>query len=131
MDQKKTFRQKCLVRSLAAVVLYNTLHRWIELLMLPKCVLCAPPNTKQANSAGVAAFSLDRIARWDAGERQSLWADVPKYRSTPGANTKEARMTRAKALAREGLDSKACAALECRQSACTAPGATVVWEDAR
>ena len=92
-------------------VTHNSISTWSELLMLPKCVLCVPPNASKANDKSTAAFILDRIARWEAGERLSLWSDLPSCKPHRSSTTKEARISRATTLAREGLDSKACAAL--------------------
>ena len=75
--------------------------------MLPKCTLTPPPlRGGQATQRTAAAYTLDRLVRWEAGERTSLWADLP----TP-TNTDAAKLRRAEALCREGLDGKACAAL--------------------
>ena len=81
------------------------------MILLPKCVLCAPPQRGHSADSGVAAYTLDRLARWEAGERMSLWNDAPAYKPVASNDSKAARKTRATALAREGLDSKACAAL--------------------
>ena len=102
---------KVLVRAVAAVVFYNNLNAWTELLMLPKCVLCAPPTQGRSNDTSVAAFALDRLSRWEAGERRSLWDDAPTYKNANPNTSDTARKTRAVTLARDGLDGKACAAL--------------------
>ena len=103
---------QALTRALALVVVQNSTHAWTELLMLPKCVLCAPPRTGRKHQKAAAAFTLDRLGRWGDGERESLWQNLE---CTPsGAQkkpSKELCLKRAETLAREGLDSKACAAL--------------------
>lgn len=63
------------VRALAVAVHFNTTAAWTELAMLPGSVLCPPPAGSKLSSADMAAFTLDRISRWQAGERESLWAD--------------------------------------------------------
>ena len=99
-----------LVRCLAAVVLYNNLTVWGDLLMLPKAVLCVPQGSSKDEAT--AAFTLDRLDRWESGERQSLWADAPKTRAKSGRMVSdEYKRLRAEALTREGLDGKACSAL--------------------
>ena len=100
-----------LVRCLALVVHTNSAAAWTELEMLPKSVLCSPPRRGKAHAKAAAAFTLDRLARWEAGERLSLWGDLPTTKLGKVDNSMEARHRRAEALAREGLDSKACAAL--------------------
>ena len=40
-----------------------------ELLMLPKCVLCAPPRFSPRHHKAVGACILDRLHRWQEGER--------------------------------------------------------------
>jgi len=84
--------------------------------MLPKCVLTAPPRIGATSQKTTAAYTLDRLARWEAGERATLWEDLPAPRAPRASdNCESTRQRRAEALAREGLDGKACAAL-------TAPG---------
>eukprot|EP00973_Karenia_brevis_P060853 8462755-Karenia_brevis.AAC.1 len=62
---------------MAFAVLHNTVSAWTELCLLPKCVLCIPPKKGSSNEQASAAFTLDRLARWEAGERMSLWRDRP------------------------------------------------------
>ena len=102
-----------LIRALAIVVLHNTVSAWTELLMLPKCVLCTPPSKgPKSNNRTAAAYTLDRLSRWEAGERASLWAAYPAEHTPPKLpNTVEARENRATKLCREGMDGKSCAAL--------------------
>ena len=108
----RDFWARCLVRALAAAVFYNSVEAWTELEMLPKCVLCTPPRGGRAHANRAAAFCEDRLSRWLAGERGTLWEDLsaPGDRKK-GSATKKQRHTRALALAREGFDRKACAAL--------------------
>jgi hypothetical protein len=78
-------------------VLYNSMGEWTELMMLPEAVLCLPQGPSKANET-TAAFTLDRLERWEAGERLTLWADAtqPQTRSEgQKANTEEARCLRA------------------------------------
>lgn len=80
--------------------------------MLPKCVLDAPKRGGRQHQKAVAAYTLDRLQRWQAGERQSLW----DTRSQPSGSRRQPpsgreRQELAISLAREGYDRKACAAL--------------------
>ena len=102
---------QCLIRCLAAVVYFNNTAAWTELEMLPKCVLCTPPRGGKAHALAAATFTSDRLARWLAGERTTLWKDLPTPKQGRTNNSEEARLTRSVALAREGFDRKACAAL--------------------
>ena len=110
----KTAWAKALVRSLAFAVHCNTVAAWTEFAMLPACTLCPPPLHGRSSSADTAAFTLDRLSRWEAGERMSLWSDrvAPRSASTRAEQDDEHRkFLRAEVLCREGLVGKACAAL--------------------
>ena len=75
----------------------------MNLAILPKCT--------QANQHATAAYTLDRVARWEAGERLTLWEEAPlsSGSSKPmNANQREARATM---LCKEQMDAKACAFL--------------------
>ncbi len=109
-----------LAGALAVAVAFNTAEAWQELAMLPGCVLRPPPYTQNKNSkasqtAATNAYVLDRISQWQAGERLSLWEDTPRPQGR-GAKTNrdemDKRLEMAEALCREGLDGKACRALE-------------------
>ena len=101
-----------LTRALAAAVHFNTVAAWTELLMLPQAVLAAPPRTGRKHRKATAAFTLDRLRRWQEGERSSLWDTRTSLARPPwGALTDEVRAGLAESLAREGFDRKACAAL--------------------
>ena len=101
-----------LTRALAAVAHRNDAEAWRELLMLPKCVLCAPGRRGRKHNKVVAAFVLDRLQRWQQGERQSLWESRPPCRAgRSGPLTPAERRDIATSWAREGFDRKACAAL--------------------
>ena len=66
------------VRAMANVAFCNTEAAWTELQMLPKAVLAAPPlKAKVDNESARAAYTLDRLSRWEAGERMTLWEDMP------------------------------------------------------
>ena len=58
-----------LTRALAAVVHRNDERAWRELLMLAQCVLCAPLRGGRKHKRAAAAFTLDRMQRWQEGER--------------------------------------------------------------
>ena len=101
-----------LTRALAAVVHRNDERAWRELLMLAQCVLCAPLRGGRKHKRAAAAFTLDRMQRWQEGERMALWDSRPvPVRRRANAPTPEERKELATALGREGFDRKACAAL--------------------
>ena len=80
--------------------------------MLAKCVLLAPPRGGKKNKRSSATFLLERISRWEAGHRSSLWEEAQTRKAgTHKQETEKARLQRAVALCREGFDRKACAAL--------------------
>ena len=99
-------------RALAAAGHHNTEHAWRELLMLPHCVLCAPPSGGRKHRRAVAAYTRDRRQRWLDGERRGLWESrhVPAARSVR-KHCADERRAFATALAREGYKHRACAAL--------------------
>ena len=102
---------KVFVQCLAAVALHKSMDAWTD---LAKATLTAPRRGGHKRQEQLATFTSDRLSRWLQGERASLW-------SVLGGNTpakKRARideeankLKRADALAREGFDRKACAAL--------------------
>ena len=103
---------QALTRALAAAAAYNSVDAWTELLMLAKTVLLAPLRAGKKNRRTAAAFTLERLSRWEAGHRESLWEDVLDRKAGPHKQEDEAaRRRRAEALCREGFDRKACAAL--------------------
>ena len=59
-------------RALSAVVHNNDDKAWRELLMLPKCVLCAPTRGGRRHSKAAGAYTLDRLHRWQEGDRLGL-----------------------------------------------------------
>ena len=59
-----------------------------------------------------ASYTIDRLRRWEDGERLSLWQTRQRpQRGQRGQLTKAERQDIAVSLAREGFDSKACSAL--------------------
>ena len=99
-------------RALAAAAHHNDLRSWQELAMLPQTVLDAPRRGGRQHARAAAAYTKDRLQRWDAGERLSLWEtrQQPLPRRAR-RRTDEERRELAVGLAREGFDGKACAAL--------------------
>ena len=88
----------------------------MELDMLAKTVLCPPPRARRKHERAVAAFTIDRVDRWKAGERLSFWEAAPTLRSKQSErDDEESKRHQAVQLAREGLDGKACAALRNEQ----------------
>ncbi|CAE8716887.1 unnamed protein product, partial [Polarella glacialis] len=104
---------QALVRCLATVAVYNTIEAWTELEMLPKLTLMPPPRGGRQHVRAAASFTADRLSRWLEGDRQGLWEDVLATPTSPGqkGSSDASRLRRADALAREGFDRKACAAL--------------------
>ena len=45
------------------MVRYNDLCSWQELLLLPQCVLNAPPRGGRKHAKAAAAYTLDRLRR--------------------------------------------------------------------
>lgn len=101
-----------LTRALATVATYNDTTSWAELFMLPHCVLCPPPRGGRKHQRAAAAYTLDRLRRWQEGERVELWhsRSKPSLLRARGP-TEDSRRSLAESLAREGFDRKACAAL--------------------
>ena len=105
---------QALTRCLAAVVAYNSLAAWTELTMLPKAVLGPPPRGGRRHARASATFTSDRLTRWLNGERLELWEETvwaAGKAPPPKPPDEAATLRRAEALAREGFDRKACAAL--------------------
>ena len=102
---------KVLTKALAAVVRYNDLCSWQELLLLPQCVLNAPPRGGRKHAKAAAAYTLDRLRRWEDGDRILLWESRGRTSSKHRSLTTPERKDLATSLAREGFEGKACAAL--------------------
>ena len=104
---------QALTRACAAVAEYNDEAAWVHLLlMLPKCVLCSPRRGGRKHQRTAAAFTIERLKRWNDGERASLWASRPQPQRPHGRDmTAEQKRDFATGLAREGFDKKACTAL--------------------
>lgn len=123
-----------LTRTLAAVATYNDERAWLELLMLPQAVLCAPVRGGRRHHKATAAFTLERVHRWQEGERSTLWTARPQPRrgNRPGL-TAEEKKDLATSLGREGFDKKASTALlsqgVCPQTADTVEALRVLHPD--
>ncbi len=107
---------RCLARTMAATVVGNSESSWAELQMLTKCTLCNPPRAGKGHASQRAAFTRRRLGRWLAGERASLWNDLPTYsppraKRTSAEADKNRRAVRCIELCREGGYSVACKAL--------------------
>ncbi|CAK0879393.1 unnamed protein product [Prorocentrum cordatum] len=108
---------RTLSRCLANAAVHNSASAWTDLQMVAKCVLCVPPRTGRKNETALAAFTLERLAQWEARELSTLWREACGER--PGERrqrakrppTAEQRPARAAAFAAEGLLGKGCAAL--------------------
>ena len=98
--------------AVAAAAHHNDARAWTELLMLPQCVLAAPPRAGRRHKRAAAAYTLDRLRRWCEGERRGLWDDACRRSGGPKRQLSEnKRRELAIDLAREGFDRKACNAL--------------------
>ena len=103
---------RCFTRALAAFAEYNDERAWVHLLMLPHTVLCAPPRGGRKHQRAAAAFTVERLQRWQDGERASLWLSRPQPSKRAQRHlTDEQKEEYAIGQAREGFDKKACTAL--------------------
>ena len=71
---------QCLVRTLAQAVWTNSEADWKALQMLAKCTLCRTARGGKSHSSQRLAWSRGRLQRWLAGERTTVWQDLPQYR---------------------------------------------------
>lgn len=107
---------RCLVRTVADTVFHNSEDKWLELLMLSKCVLCNPPRSGKSHKSQRVAFTRRRLESWLAGDRVALWDSLPQYtpprpkRASPQGDQNR-RAARCIELCGEGGYSAACKAL--------------------
>ena len=107
---------QCLVKSLAQAVWTNSINDWIALQMLAKCTLCRQVRGGKSHRSQRMEWTRGRLQRWLAGERGSLWQDLPIYRRPQtreysGESAKIQQQQRCIALTSEGGYSNACKAL--------------------
>jgi len=106
---------RCLSRALAAAVASPcSTAAWVELFMLPKCVLVRPPRNGGKHKEQAGAFTKNRCERWLEGERMSLWESAKssqQRRPMTEKEDKDRRWLRVAELTRDGQFSKACSAL--------------------
>ena len=84
--------------------------------MLPKCTLCRPTRGGNSHKSKKMAWTRSRLQRWLAGERTSLWQDIPQHRRPQtkeysGESAMKPRQERCIAITSEGGYSNACKAL--------------------
>ena len=86
--------------------------------MLPKCTLCQPVQGGKSKHSQRLAWTRGRLQRWLAGERGTLWQDIPQYgqgrpqiKHQSSEFVKRQQQERCIALTAEGGYSKACKAL--------------------
>ena len=99
-------------------------NAYLHLFMFAHCILRAIPrhrnrtSTSSGNVQSINNIIRDRIAQWNAGETQELWADVQShakkmqrhtrsYTTPSAAATERLNLRRASTLAKEGALSKA------------------------
>ena len=89
--------------------------RAVSFVVLPRLFTTTPllrgPRKGKAHTNAAEAYTKNRLSRWLAGERASLWESLPGPRRGRANNSEEARLNRSEALAREGFDKKTTAAL--------------------
>ena len=71
---------QCLVKTLAQAVWTNAEADWIALQMLAKCTLCRQVRGGKSHRSQRMEWTRGRLQRWLAGERISLWQDLPTYK---------------------------------------------------
>ncbi len=109
-------------------------NAYLMLFMFPACILRALPSKQERHAAATNTRSplntvngtiRSRIARWNAGEVQSLWHDALRHAQATASNRKphtsssptaitNANLRRARLLAKEGALGKATQALHSR-----------------
>ena len=103
---------QCLVKTLAQAVWTNSEADWTALQMLPKCTLCRQVRGGKSHRSQRMEWTRGRLQRWLAGERASLWHDLPLYRRPQTKDSARAQQhQRCIALTSEGGYSNACKAL--------------------
>lgn len=103
---------RCLGEAVEAAMSSSSVEAWVELLMLPKCVLVVPPRRGKKHQA--RRFTESRCERWLGGERMELWLDgrsSPPRRPGHSSDDSERRWKRVEELVRDGQYSKACRTL--------------------
>ena len=58
----------------------HNVHAWSEVAMLSKCVLCSAPCAGKGHELQRKGFTRGYLQRWLAGERATLWLDLPRYK---------------------------------------------------
>ena len=112
--QLRALWAQCLARSAASAAHSNGDASWSELSMLAKCTLCAPTRGGKKHKNQRIAFTRSRLQRWLAGERSSLWNDIPTYHNNArqrAPTSKQSQHHRCIELCREGAQAKSCNAL--------------------
>ena len=118
---------KVLAECLKNIVASNTTGTWVQLAMLPKCVL---PSIKR----GGKSHKLPDINRlcdhWSDGEQETLWKEAVQYAVNVKPRkcrsySEHARISAAISLAEDGLYSKACRVLT---SDGIAPNTPETWQ---
>ena len=107
---------QCLLKTIAQAVWTNSVADWTALQMLPKSTLCRQTRAGRSHRSQRIEWTRRRLQRWLAGERASLWQDLPNFRQPQrkehtGESVKAHQQQRCIALTSEGGFSNACKAL--------------------
>jgi len=104
---------QCFFHTLAKAAHSNDASARKEVQMLPECVLCAPSRSGRAHQNQRLALTRSRLQRWLAGERTTLWQNIPPQgcgacgKARSGAALQALRQLRCVDFCWEGADSKA------------------------
>ena len=113
---------RCLTQAAAVAVHYNTETAWVQLAMLPKCVLRPHARGGRGSRNASEAQTKELCQRWLNGERATLWPEVTEQRRTAKNAAREAQQVqRCLQLAEDAQYSKSCAALTSEPPATVTP----------
>ena len=110
---------ECLLSAMANVINHNDERAWIDLLALPKLVLCGSDRGGKKHRKRQESDTKNRCQRWLEGHRSQLWRRPGPAKRSPSAEAKsvnhdqdDVRWSRVEACLQEALLSKACKALD-------------------
>lgn len=102
---------RCLTQATALAAHQNSVSAWIQLAMLPKCVLRPHTRGGRGSRNAAEAQTKDLCRRWLDGERASLWAEVTEPRVAKPGSTAAQKAQRCLDAAADAQYSKSCACL--------------------